>query len=736
MAPRTEATWSVFGPLEDFFPIGIPARPGKFLAIREFHVVHGCVFFPTCPELADQLVASQEDSARKHGNVDGKILEFSARPYFVGLFSRAWPCTEASLGSQDMILRTEAVGMFLMPRVLTITPSFLVRFWPVKCRIEALIMFFRMVKEQSVRFSFRSGPRSGQTLVKLGQPWSNLVEFGQSSPKSGKCIPDHVLRISRYIGLKSASGAIRELQYPVWLSNTVVVKKKNGKWRVCIDFTDLNKACPKDPFPLPRIDQLVDSATGDAQLNFLDAFQGYHQILMSVADQEKTSFITPKGAYCYNVMTFGLKNARATYQRMVTKMFRHLIGKTVEVYIDDMLIKSLREEDHITDLRQVFDVLRENRLCLNASKCTFGVSTGKFLSHVVSRRGIEANPNQIAALVNLAEPRNIKQVQHLTEMIVALGRFISRSADKCKPFFRLLGKRSKFVRNEECSAAFQGIKAYLSTPLCLSIPNLEEPLFLRAMDEIELRYLPFEKAALALLQAAKKLSHYFQSSKVTVLSDLPLKMLLQRASNSKGSGAGVVLVSPEGLVLEQAVRLKFLVSNNKAEYEALLIGLKTARKLGACHLQSNGQAEVSNKITLSEIKKKLEEAKGKWVEELLSVLWTHRTTVRKSTGETPFALTYDVEAVIPLEVNIPTTQTTDFNVETNEDNLRKDLDPLEERRDLATVWLASYQQRIRRKHDKNVRPRIFRVGELVLRKVMDNTKKPNEGRLGPNQEGP
>uniref|UniRef100_A0A2N9EK85 Uncharacterized protein n=1 Tax=Fagus sylvatica TaxID=28930 RepID=A0A2N9EK85_FAGSY len=114
--PANRGHRGVFGPLEDIFPIGIPARPGKFLAIREFHVVHECVFFPTCPGLVDQLVASQEDSARKRGNVGGKIPEFSAQPYFVGLFSRAWPCTEASLGSQDMILRTEAVGMFLMPR--------------------------------------------------------------------------------------------------------------------------------------------------------------------------------------------------------------------------------------------------------------------------------------------------------------------------------------------------------------------------------------------------------------------------------------------------------------------------------------------------------------------------------------------------------------------------------------------------------------------------------------------
>ena len=123
------------------------------------------------------------------------------------------------------------------------------------------------------------------------------------------------------------------------------------------------------------------------------------------------------------------------------------------------------------------------------------------------------------------------------------------------------------------------------------------------------------------------------------------------------------------------------------------------------------------------------------MEELSSVLWTHRTTVRKSTDETPFALAYGVEAVIPLEVGIPTTWTTDFEMETNKENLRKDLDLLEERQDLVVVWLASYQQRIKREHDKNIRPRIFRVRDLVLRKVMANTRKPNEGKLGPNWEG-
>ena len=136
-------------------------------------------------------------------------------------------------------------------------------------------------------------------------------------------------------------------------------------------------------------------------------------------------------------------------------MFGSQIGKTVEVYIDDMLVKSVRKEDHLAQLREVFEILRKDKLRLNASKCLIGVRLGKFLGHIISNRGIEANPDQISALINLEEPKNAKQVQRLTGMIAALGRFISQSADKCRPFFRLLGKKRKFLWDKDCSAAFR-----------------------------------------------------------------------------------------------------------------------------------------------------------------------------------------------------------------------------------------------------------------------------------------
>ena len=173
----------------------------------------------------------------------------------------------------------------------------------------------------------------------------------------------------------------------------MIVPKKGGKWRVCIDYTDLNDACPKDSFPLPCIDQIVDASAGHGMLSFLVAFSGYHQIPMYPPDVEKMSFITPHGLFCYNVMPFGLKNAGATYQRLVTKMFWPLLGKNMEVYIDGMLIKSKERSDHTMHLQQVFDLLRTYGMKLNPAKCTFGVSAGRFLGFMMTQRGIKANPS-------------------------------------------------------------------------------------------------------------------------------------------------------------------------------------------------------------------------------------------------------------------------------------------------------------------------------------------------------
>ena len=176
-------------------------------------------------------------------------------------------------------------------------------------------------------------------------------------------------------------------------------------------------------------------------------------------------------------MPFGLKNAGSTYQRMMTKMFKAQMGKNIEVYIDDMVVKSKIVSKHIGDLTNIFKILRGHKLRLNASKCSFGVGSRKFLGYMVTHRGIEVNPDQVRAINSLQPPWNPKEVQRLTGMTAALNRFISRSADRCRPFFLLMNKWKGFEWTNECPQAFQQLKDYLSRPPIMSSPKADEVLF-------------------------------------------------------------------------------------------------------------------------------------------------------------------------------------------------------------------------------------------------------------------
>ena len=188
------------------------------------------------------------------------------------------------------------------------------------------------------------------------------------------------------------------MDYPQWLANIVPVPKKDEKVRMCVDFRDLNKACPKDDFPLPHIDVIVDSAASSAMYSFMDRFLGYNQIMMAVMDKIKTAFITKWGMYCYKVMPFGLKNAGATYQRAGTALFHDMMHKDVEVYIDDMVVKSETREGYFEALDKFLARLEKYNLRLNLKKYVFGVTSGKLLGHIVSERGIEVNPDKIKAI--------------------------------------------------------------------------------------------------------------------------------------------------------------------------------------------------------------------------------------------------------------------------------------------------------------------------------------------------
>ena len=369
-------------------------------------------------------------------------------------------------------------------------------------------------------FAWKQADMSGIDPTVITHKLNTNPSFKPVKQKCRSFAPERQKAINEEVGKLLQAGAIREVEYPEWLANVVLVKKENGKWRPCIDFTDINKACPKDNFPLPKIDLIVDATAGHELLSFMDAFSGYNQISMDPSDQEKTSFVTAQGTYCYRVMPFGLKNAGATYQRLVNRMFQKQIGTTMEVYIDDMLVKSTTAGLHISHLSETFQILREYNMKLNPAKCAFGVSAGKFLGFIVNHRGIEANPDKIKALLDMPSPSGIKEVQRLTGRIAALKGQI--------------------------------------------------------LADFVMEFAPVELAEPA------------QSG-----DDLPIwKLSVDGASNAQGSGAGLILTSPEGIDIKYALRFGFHGSNNEAEYEAVIAGLNLAHSLEVDQLEVHSDSQL------------------------------------------------------------------------------------------------------------------------------------------------
>ncbi|XP_009385521.2 uncharacterized protein LOC103972866 [Musa acuminata AAA Group] len=424
---------------------------------------------------------------------------------------------------------------------------------------------------------------------------------------------------------------------------------------------------PKDCYPLPRIDQLVDATAGHARLSFMGAFSGYNQIRMAPQDQEHTTFVIDLGVYFYKVMPFGLKNAGATYQRAVNKMFAPQIGRNVKVYVDDMIVKSRMAVDHLIDLAETFSTLRRHGLCLNPAKCVFGISSGKFLIFIVHERGIDVNLEKVRAVINMQAPRTIKDLQRLNGRLAALSRFLSWSGDRCLPFFRALKNPKDFRWMVKCEEAFGQVKQHLANLPRLASVAFEEKLsiYLAASQHMvssvltkeasgeqlsvyyishvlngpEEQYPPIEKLALALVLASQKLLPYFQAHPIEVITDQPLRQVLSKfdvarrllkwsvelgefniryvpktavkaqsvadfiaelvqnenesseqleeawflhvdgSATSSSAGAGLVLSTLDGRSFERSFRFGFRATNNEAEYEALLVGLKLALEM-------------------------------------------------------------------------------------------------------------------------------------------------------------
>ncbi|GAU39246.1 hypothetical protein TSUD_396930 [Trifolium subterraneum] len=348
--------------------------------------------------------------------------------------------------------------------------------------------------------------------------------------------PDMALKIKEEVQKQIDAGFLITSEYPQWLANIVPVPKKDGKVRMCVDYRDLNKASPKDDFPLPHIDVLVDNTAKSKVFSFMDGFSGYNQIKMAVEDREKTAFITPWGTFCYKVMSFGLTNAGATYQRGMTTLFHDMMHKEIEVYVDDMIVKSGTEEEHVEYLLKMFQRLRKYRLRLNPNKCTFGVRSGKLLGFIVSQKGIEVDPDKVKAIREMPAPQTEKQVRGFLGRLNYISRFISHMTATYGPIFKLLRKNQGIVWTEDCQKAFNSIKEYLIEPPIL-IPPVEGRsliMYLTVLEEsmdCESRYSMLKKTCCALAWAAKRLRHYLINHTTWLISEMdPIKYIFEKAA--------------------------------------------------------------------------------------------------------------------------------------------------------------------------------------------------------------
>ncbi|GJV38543.1 reverse transcriptase domain-containing protein [Tanacetum coccineum] len=506
--------------------------------------------------------------------------------------------------------------------------------------------------------------------------------------------------IQEEVGKLVEAVIMKEVHYHDWLYNLVMVKKHDDSWRMCVDFKDLNKACPKDGYPLPEIDWKVESLCGFPFKCFLDAYKGYHQIQMAKEDEEKTAFITSQGIFCYTKMPFGLRNAGATYQRLVDKAFHKQIGRNLEVYVDDLVIKSRTEDEIVRDIEETFKTLREINMKLNPKKCTFGVEEGMFLGYKVNSKGLKVCPDKVDAVLSLPSPKCLKDVQKLNGKLASLNRFLAKSAEKSLPFFKTLKKctkKSDFHWTTEAEEAFKQMKQLIAELPMLTAPMEKEELIVylaaaketvsavlmtereakqmpiyfvsRALRGPELNYTSMEKLVLALVHASKRLKRYFQAHPIIVITDQPIQQILSRpevagrlqkwsielgeyaihyrprvsvkgqiladfiverpeedspdtpmeeeeelpepwilftdgSSCTDGSGAGLILTNPEGMEFTYALRFRFDATNNEAEYEALIAGLRIAEQMGVKNLQANVDSRlVANQVNETYVEK-------------------------------------------------------------------------------------------------------------------------------------
>ncbi|GJT92448.1 reverse transcriptase domain-containing protein [Tanacetum coccineum] len=499
---------------------------------------------------------------------------------------------------------------------------------------------------------------------------------------------------------------------------------------MCVDFTDLNKSCPKECYPLSEIDWKIESLYGYPFKCFMDDYKGYHQIHMAEEDEEKTVFHTSQGVYYYIKMSFGIKNAGATYQWLVDKAFEKQISTNLEVYVDDLVIKSYTEPEILKDIEVTFQTLRNINMKLNPKKCAFEAEERMFLGHVGSNQRCLVNRKRLEADANLS---------YGSSRLEGSGAGLILTNLKGMEFTYAL--RFEFVASNN-----EALVAGLRIAEQMGVKNLAAKVdSLLVANQINGSYIAKEKSMIQYLEKAKALIIGFTKFSIEQVS---------RSENKKANALGKYVVREihEGScsmhfgsrsIVAKAIRSGYYWPTMHKDARNII------RKCDDCQVHHPVPRNPQQKLTLItspwplykwgiDILGPFPEAQGKvkflivaidyftkwikanpvatmtgkqikkfvWdniVEEVPHLLWAHRTMIKTSNGYTPFSLTYDTEVVIPVEIGMPSLRCVEVDQVLNDEALLLNLDMLEEKRERATIREAKSKAKMENYYNANVR---------------------------------
>nr|GEX23935.1 reverse transcriptase domain-containing protein [Tanacetum cinerariifolium] len=620
------------------------------------------------------------------------------------------------------------------------------------------------------------------------------------------------------------AGILREVYYQDWLSNPVMVRKHDGSWRMCMDFTDLNKACPQDCYPLPKIDWKVESLYGYLFKCFLDAYKRYHQKHMAEQNEEKTAFHTSHGVYCYTKMPFGLKNTGTTYQRLVDKAFDRKIGLNLKIYVDDLVIKSHTETELLRDIEETFRTLRKINMQLNPKKCAGLILTileGTEFTYALrfkfTASNNEAEYEALIVGLRIAAQMGVHNVYvNVDSKLVAnqvLGTYVSKEENMIKylentkslisgfaNFSISQVPRSKTKKADALSKIASTSFAYLSKQFLVEIlkeKSIQEKEMTTVVEEegptwmtLIIEYLRDEtlpdnrKEARKLYIKARQYElleeilyrHLFLKSWLRCIGPLQADYVIRKiheGSCSMHAGPRSMVakairsgyywptmhqdaremirkckdfhihlpgIEIAGPFPEGPEKVKFLIV--AMDYftkwiEAKAVAIISGRQHFTLvkHPQSNELIERANRSLGEGIKARQGEGNKNRLEELPHVLWTHRTMIKSSNDDILFSLTYRTKAVIPAEIRMPTYRTAVVDAVHNDEELRLNLDLLEERHERAVICEAKSKLNMTKYYNARVRGITFRQGDFFYRS--NDARHAVDGRkLGSKWEGP